>query len=211
MSVSNGGTGEPRNRERRRETNAWLLIGAVSGTVALLVLGLGPLSEWQWDTLGQVGDFFGGVFTGLAFAGLIITILIQRRELRNAEKEQAAQLELSVMATLVDIYSSRIHVMEQGQLRSRLWTAKNVVINWGKESGEPRDDEEALDMGMESNQYKEYRNKVFHFRNKDGTYTNDPDPLFRSSFEEWIRAHRKLAYFIAKLEKQFPGNQSIGS
>src|SRR5215203_7086498 len=44
---------------------------------------------WPMDHLGQLGDLFGGVnalFTGLAFAGLIYTILWQRYDLHIQSK-----------------------------------------------------------------------------------------------------------------------------
>jgi hypothetical protein len=52
----------------------------------------------DWEKRGQFGDMFGGVnalFSGLAFAGVIYAILLQRRELALQREE----LRLSREAT----------------------------------------------------------------------------------------------------------------
>lgn len=66
----------------------WVVIGCIS----------------DWEHRGQFGDMFGGlnaVFSGLAFAGVIYAILLQRRELamqreemRMSREELAAQNQL---------------------------------------------------------------------------------------------------------------------
>jgi hypothetical protein len=109
------------------------LIAAICGVVVVLVVYwilvmelLGP----QMDVRGQFGDLFGGVtalFTGLAFAGLIYTILLQSNELElqraelrlnreaversaDAQSEQVERLEkaaeLSAISTLVSTYGT---------------------------------------------------------------------------------------------------------
>lgn len=62
------------------------LIVAVQVGVALAVYGALP----DWPTRGQFGDVFGAVnalFSGLAFAGLIYTVFLQREELALQRKE----------------------------------------------------------------------------------------------------------------------------
>lgn len=53
----------------------------------------------DWDKRGQFGDMFGAVnalFSGLAFAGLIITLILQKRELGLQREElEATRLELA--------------------------------------------------------------------------------------------------------------------
>lgn len=49
-----------------------------------------------WENRGQLGDLFGSVnalFSGLAFAGLIYTIFLQRNELRLQREELKLQRE----------------------------------------------------------------------------------------------------------------------
>lgn len=78
-----------------------LTIWAIVGVVALwAALGFGAL---VWEDPGRFGDMFGAatsLFTGLAFAGVIITVLLQskelslqREELRDTRAELAAQKE----------------------------------------------------------------------------------------------------------------------
>jgi hypothetical protein len=48
----------------------------------------------EQDSRGQFGDMFGAVnslFSGLAFAGLIFTILLQRREFARRRRELVLQ------------------------------------------------------------------------------------------------------------------------
>ena len=50
----------------------------------------------SWDKRGQFGDLFGAtnsLFSGLAFAGLIITIVLQRKELSLQRDELRLQRE----------------------------------------------------------------------------------------------------------------------
>lgn len=57
---------------------------------APMLLGVAPESSEQLVKLGQFGDLFGGInalFTALAFAGVILTALLQRRELSLQREE----------------------------------------------------------------------------------------------------------------------------
>ena len=178
MSAGNGDNQKPRNTSESSETRSysqgahsigfWWLVLAISVVIALQVgwlLGLlllfgllekASLSSLNMSSLGQAGDLFGGVnalFTGLAFAGLVFTIMLQRRDLQmqsealdlqskelaatRAEVQKSAeaqdkQVSLSVIATLVDIYTMQRDIMERGGLRGELWRverefAKRVV------------------------------------------------------------------------------------
>ena len=112
----------------------WLII-VICGVVFVQVLygifvfqRLGP----DMAVRGQFGDIFGGInalFTGLAFAGVIYTILLQRRELElqreelrlnraelgrsaQAQINQVARLEeaaeLSAITSLLDVYTASL-------------------------------------------------------------------------------------------------------
>ena len=76
----------------------WLFIGVI---VLFLLNGVLTLFIDNWSDRGTFGDQFGAVnalFSGLAFAGLIITILLQRRDLRLQRKDlwmQRKELELT--------------------------------------------------------------------------------------------------------------------
>jgi hypothetical protein len=112
----------------------WFVIALLGVLLAQVVYGVlvfrlfGP----QMATRGQFGDIFGGInalFTGLAFAGVIFTILLQRKELalqryelraNTAELSRSAQAQtdqvltlkestdLSVLATLVNVYGKAL-------------------------------------------------------------------------------------------------------
>lgn len=73
---------------------SWLLIGGVVCAVLLyagvLLVLTWPISELSISASGVFGDSFGvltSLFSGLAFAGLIITILMQRDELALQRQE----------------------------------------------------------------------------------------------------------------------------
>jgi hypothetical protein len=77
----------------------WIIIAALLGVLlaqvvyGVLVFALvGP----EMATRGQFGDIFGGfnaLFTGLAFAGVIYTIILQRRELEMQREELQSSTE----------------------------------------------------------------------------------------------------------------------
>lgn len=82
----------PSNSNKNESTNYWPLILLSVGVVGLFAL------SWWWiattindpEKQGQFGDQFGAVnalFSGLAFAGLIFTIILQKNELALQRKE----------------------------------------------------------------------------------------------------------------------------
>jgi hypothetical protein len=70
----------------------------------------------DWPSRGQFGDLFGAVnalFSGLAFAGLIYTILLQKEELTKTQAEldesknmQVTNLKLVRLNSLVSAYTT---------------------------------------------------------------------------------------------------------
>lgn len=82
----------PSNSNKNESTNYWPLILLSVGVVGLF------FASWWWLTAsindpeqrGQFGDQFGAVnalFSGLAFAGLIFTIILQKKELALQREE----------------------------------------------------------------------------------------------------------------------------
>lgn len=83
----------------------WLSFGFivtfVFGYLSFLVYVSWPISEWSVSKAASLGDSFGilsSLFSGLAFAGLIVTIVMQNKtlklqmeELKEARKESARQ------------------------------------------------------------------------------------------------------------------------
>lgn len=105
---------------------AWTVGFAVTATVvsyAVIVIYLTwPISKFSTANAGVFGDSFGiltALFSGLAFAGIIITILLQRielklqrQELRDNRKEfaksavaQERNAQLVALTTLLNEYS----------------------------------------------------------------------------------------------------------
>ena len=98
-----------------------------SGSAFLIFCGLD-----SWSERGTFGDLFGAVnalFSGLAFAGLIYTIILQKEDIEiqrkeiaqnraelkksaNAQKQQVEQMKLTArldaLKTLIDYYNIQI-------------------------------------------------------------------------------------------------------
>lgn len=90
----------------------WILAGIVGiwGGYGIIVL-LAPLAGWE--VKGQFGDTFGAVnalFAGLAFGGIVITILLQREELQQQKdlmkKQIFEPLYLDLMGDIWDVQES---------------------------------------------------------------------------------------------------------
>jgi uncharacterized membrane protein len=139
---------------QRRPRRLWLFVALVVVVLiqvlyALLVFTwLGHLIGYQMADRGQFGDLFGGVnalFTGLAFAGVIYTILLQsnelelqREELRltreelhrsaDAQLQQVTRLEeaaeLSAISTLVNTYGTQLRPMQDATHPARVEIAR---------------------------------------------------------------------------------------
>jgi len=110
-----------------------ILLIAVFASVVIYALVIVSLSQGEQqialEKLGQFGDSFGiitSLFSGLAFSGLIITILLQKKELgyqreelkltreelaksREAQQDQVEQLsraaKLNALCTLTQVYT----------------------------------------------------------------------------------------------------------
>ena len=86
-------TGDASERRSRPAPRVGWFVLALLGVVAIQsVYGVVVFFQFgpEMASRGQFGDIFGGVnalFTGLAFAGLIYTILLQRRELELQRDE----------------------------------------------------------------------------------------------------------------------------
>lgn len=68
----------------------------------------------DWTVRGQIGDSFGAVnalFSGLAFAGVIITILLQRDELELQRKE--LELTRKEMENSTDALQKQVEAMKK--------------------------------------------------------------------------------------------------
>lgn len=81
----------PENGEDRGLTLRAILVPLLGVTVVLVLAGLVIYASFgDWTQRGLFGDMFGAVntlFSGLAFAGVIYAILLQREELRLQRQE----------------------------------------------------------------------------------------------------------------------------
>lgn len=71
-----------------------------------------PIDEWSVNKAGVFGDSFGvinSLFSGLAFAGLIITILLQRQELSESREIFKAQKFDDAFYRLLDFYKKNLN------------------------------------------------------------------------------------------------------
>jgi len=87
----------PEEQSEKRE-NFWLSIGGLIVFLSVVTFiwaiygGIVRNLPIDWEVRGQSGDMFGGItalFSGLAFAGLIFALLVQKEELRAQHKELA--------------------------------------------------------------------------------------------------------------------------
>jgi hypothetical protein len=155
------------------------------GVVLLLFRG-DDMATMDVATMGQFGDLFGGInalFTGLAFAGVVYTIFLQRHDLRTqneelratreaqiqqvkeleaAQRAQNQQVRLTIIATLGDIYMRQRDIMERGGFRERLWKAQKA---------------------------------------RDADREDGLDDYERASFEAWVHAREESDLLLSELEE----------
>ncbi|MEI6514324.1 MAG: hypothetical protein WCO51_13780 [bacterium] len=96
---------------------------AVGGVIVFVLWCIAGLLSWYFiddaAKRGQFGDSFGSInalFTGLAFAGVIVTIILQRRELSLQRQElELTRVELRRSAEAQEL--SNIELMRQSQIQ----------------------------------------------------------------------------------------------
>lgn len=146
----------------------YILAGAVFVIWILSAIAVYFVSK-EWSVRGQFGDMFGAVnalFSGLAFAGLIYTIILQREELSLQRKELAlTRDELKRSAEAQEETSKALNT----QIHSMSVTAKinalTTVINYHKHVYET----EKTDWGIKhaaSNSIKEAVQKITQYMNE---------------------------------------------
>ncbi len=102
------------------------LVTATIATVLLLWLGTWVAGVYflpSWGERGQFGDLFGSVnalFSGLAFAGLLITVRLQQQQLSTQQQELKLQRE--------EMASSRKELARQVSAQQALYRASVAQI-----------------------------------------------------------------------------------
>ena len=131
----------PDNNNISGNTNYWPLI-----LLSVGVVGLFALSWWWLSTIGdptiqgQFGDQFGAVnalFSGLAFAGLIFTIILQKKELalqreelsdtrKELEGQKQQMMQQNMTLRIQRFENTFFHMMElQQQIVNDLFAKEN--------------------------------------------------------------------------------------
>ncbi|WP_435623311.1 hypothetical protein [Flagellimonas sp.] len=122
----------------------------------LVVVGIWVLSAIlilvffdNWETRGTFGDLFGAVnalFSGMAFAGLLYTIILQKQDINLQREEIAAnRLELKKSAKAQQNSEKALkEQVEQMKITSKL-NALNTIINfYNLQIANPNNNEEII-------------------------------------------------------------------
>lgn len=114
--------------EEERETSGWTL-----AVIICSVLVIWAASGWLVSSTkdpGQFGDMFGAVnalFSGLAFATLIYTVFLQRRELQLQREELAAtRIELQRTASAQEASEAALRAQAEASAQSANLAAVNA-------------------------------------------------------------------------------------
>jgi hypothetical protein len=120
----------------------------------VLIVYIGPFCGWEQRA--QFGSMFGAVealFSGLAFAGIILTILLQKKELELQRKQLSEQNENikkqqfeGIFFQLLDLYRNVIYETQVNKHEGRdgfkfMWEEfKNIHFGYAKKGiGQPDD------------------------------------------------------------------------
>ena len=115
----------------------WLLTGIVTLVAiyaGMLIVITWPVSNLNISTAGSFGDSFGpltSMFSGVAFAGLIWTILLQRAELRLQRNELTESRRQAVLTRLMTVTQNQVHAY-RSEIESLRFAS---IINPDKEIG----------------------------------------------------------------------------
>lgn len=135
------------DRSPPKELSFWVLFWIAAAVVGLwLITGFVLYDKVDatamWGNRGTFGDMFGSVnalFSGLAFAGIIFTVLLQRQELQLQRKEiiasrdelagQRMQLEAQSKTFILQRFEGTFFQMLQ--LHSQSLSAMDIRLNGG--------------------------------------------------------------------------------
>lgn len=103
--------------------------GIISIGLLIVVLWVGvPWAVVHWIVpesnithAGQMGDMFGVVnalFSGLAFAGIIVTLIMQRDEMRDQQKSSLKTAELMVSSAKITAQVAKFQAVYQSYLKA---------------------------------------------------------------------------------------------
>lgn len=210
----------PSNSNKNESTNYWPLILLSVGVVGLFAL------SWWWiattindpEKQGQFGDQFGAVnalFSGLAFAGLIFTIILQKKELalqreeladtRKELKGQKLQLvEQNKTLRIQRFESTFFNMMElQQQIVAGMKFQNKQIIELRKETSDNirgyKNEQTAIDFevtgrGIFSWTFKKMPHKVKTDKEKAVSLTGMKAVLVEYGLEEYVNQESATIY-----------------
>lgn len=157
------------------------------------------------NSLGTAGDAFGGLntlFSGLAFAGIIVSIALQSKELRDTRREMEEQKEQFVIQN----ESLKLQVFENTffqllQLHNEILNTISVedVFNVGS-SKKVLTGREAI--GVLFDMFIKRRHRTFHPQYKQAKNLSDEYILFNHVYHETIGHYFRNIYQILKFVDQ---------
>jgi len=120
-----------------------VLVIWISSTI-LIIFGLD-----NWSDRGTFGDLFGAVnalFSGLAFAGLIYTIVSQKQDLELQRSEIALNRTELIKTTKAQQHSKKalIEQVEQMKINSKLNALKTLIDYYNIQIRDPKNTEEII-------------------------------------------------------------------
>ncbi len=127
----------------------WILVSLVIFTWVLSGIVIYYVSP-NWSDRGTIGDMFGAVnalFSGLAFVGLIYTILIQREEIQmNREEIEMNRKELKKSATAQ--HQSQVALKEQvvqTHLSAKINAMSTIINYYNTQISSPNNSKEIIE------------------------------------------------------------------
>lgn len=171
--MSDAETEKPDERSRIRPWHVvviFLTIPALHIASGFAISGLFD----DWEKRGQFGDLFGAVnalFSGLAFAGVIVTILLQREELRLQRLELSqTRAELRRSAIAQEASERALQAQAQASWLSARLASTNSLLEYYSSQLRPLEESTLL-----SDRAKQRRDEL---RSKISTLSNRLDRIF---------------------------------
>ena len=123
-----------------------ILVVVIWGLSAVFIIGILP----NWSDRGTFGDLFGAVnalFSALAFAVLIYTIVLQREEIKqNRQEILLNRKELAKAAKLQkDAHKVLIQQVEQTHLSAKMNAMRTLVDYYNNQISNPKSTEEIIE------------------------------------------------------------------
>jgi hypothetical protein len=126
----------PKKQEEttQKEANPFKLASLIMLIIIIWLCTLigGYASFDNWAERGQFGDLFGSInalFSGLALAGIIYTIYLQKAELANQVKVQKDALKVAISQVEVEAQKSYIEFWKEEKNMFILYESKERIRN----------------------------------------------------------------------------------